>query len=480
MINRSLIRIKTIQILYSYLLTRSDFKLESAPDVTTATADSKFAYQVYLDFIFLLLKLSGLSLGAGSGTKFDTESALQKNSVGHNLRSNPEIQKAIDNNTKELSKFDEIIPDLIRFIKATDLFAEYKKKKKTELADDVAFWTAIFSTIIFKSKGVERVLRNSSNFSHVGLDNGLKLFINTLTSFDNSLATYIQAKEDLENSLTKGYCLYHALLYLPVLITQDQVEMIEEAKQKHLPTPEERNPNLRFVNNLFVKALKENEDFNAFIEANDDADISMWKDGHVLVSAMRKKIIASELYRNYMSSPAGDFATDAAFWRDVMRTIILPSEQLLEDLERHSILWNDDLNIMGTFVLKTMRRSYADENAAPQIELLPKFLNDEDAKFGARLFDYVVDNREQYRAYIDSFIDTKTWDTERLAFMDIVLMLTAIAEIINFPTIPVPVTCNEYVEIANEYSTARSGQFVNGILSAVVKMLNQEGIINKK
>lgn len=140
---------------------------------------------------------------------------------------------------------------------------------------------------------------------------------------------------------------------------------------------------------------------------------------------------------------------------------------------------------MGTFVLKTIRRSYTapDNNEKAfrpgTIEILPKFMNRDDETFGAQLFEYVVQNRETYREYIDRFIDNKQWDSERLAFMDIVLMLTSIAEIINFPSIPIPVTLNEYIEIANDYSTPRSGQFINGILYSVIQMLNADGIIHK-
>ncbi len=149
---------------------------------------------------------------------------------------------------------------------------------------------------------------------------------------------------------------------------------------------------------------------------------------------------------------------------------------------------------MSTFALKTIRRSYA----APALEgeeadnaddpgqvtgtiaLLPKFMNSADETFGAELFEYVVQNRDTYRTYIDRFIDTKQWDTERLAFMDIVIMQAAIAELINYPSIPVPVTLNEYIEIANDYSTQRSGQFINGMLYSITKYLNEEGVIQKK
>ena len=186
-----------------------------------------------------------------------------------------------------------------------------------------------------------------------------------------------------------------------------------------------------------------------------------------------------------MALEESDFATDANFWREIMRNIVFSSDELADALENRSVFWNDDLAIMSTFALKTIKRSYspaADEDSVDvgRIVLLPKFMNEADERFGAELFEYVVNNREQYRAYVDRFINPEQWDTERLAYMDIVVLLTAIAEIINYPSIPVPVTLNEYIEIANDYSTPRSGQFVNGILSSVIKLLEQEGVINKQ
>lgn len=341
---------------------------------------------------------------------------------------------------------------------------------------------------IRKNKSVERVLRRDEQFSHVGLDAGLNMFVATLTSFDDTKASYLRAKNELNTSLSQAYTLYHALLYLPVLLTDLQAKRLEDAKNKYLPKPEDLNPNMRFVDNLFVKALRDCTALEDYLADNTDADASSWRDSDTMLDKLLDNILASELYAKYMASPAGDFAVDAAFWREVMRTIILPSDELSETLETKSVYWNDDLQIMGTFVLKTIRRTYpaaddAETTADPanygKVVILPKFMNDDDEVFGAQLFEYVVKNREAYREYIDRFINKEQWDSERLAFMDIVILMTAIAEIINYPSIPVPVTLNEYIEIANDYSTARSGQFINGVLYNVIKLLNQEGVIKK-
>ncbi len=494
MINRSLIRIKTVQILYSYLLTRTDFKLEAAPAAGEASRDRRFAYSVYLDLIGLLLKLSGLSPAPKAGLKFDVEAPLLKNRVGKALRDDAAVKAVLAAAREGLDKFDSCIPELLNAVYSSAVYGDYKRKRKLEMADDVRFWNTVFTTVIRKNKSVERALRRDESFTHLGFDNGVKMFTDTLASFDDTRASYLKARKDLDKSLSLAYSLYHALLMLPVLLTDLQQQRLEANKSKYLPTPEDLNPNLRFVDNLFVAALRQCEPLAKYIDENPEADPSMWRDADLLLAGLLDKITASDTYATYMETAAGDFATDAAFWREIMRNVVIPSDELAEALETKSVYWNDDLAIMSTFVLKTIRRSYAapagdgeepdsEQEAAPttgQITLLPKFMNKADEAFGAELFEFVVQNRDTYRSYIDRFIDNKAWDTERLAFMDIVIMMTAIAELINYPSIPVPVTMNEYIEIANDYSTQRSGQFINGILFSVIKMLNEEGIIAKK
>lgn len=490
MINRSLIRIKTVQILYSYLLTRKEFKLEPAPG-EGASRDSLFAYSVYIDFIILLLKLSGIPLGTNSGLILPSDPAIKKNRLGSALRSDASVNAVIEAARDNMKMFDSCLPDLMNAISATKTYTDYKRKRKLELVDDMAFWRDIFTQVIKKNKSVERALRRHENFTHIGYEMGMKMFMNMISSFDDTQASYLKARKDLNDSLKMAYDLYHALLILPLRLTEAYKERIEANKNKNLPTEADLNPDLRLLNNLYVKAIEQCEPLMEYVSENPDADPSEWRDSDLLYSRLLKEIVASDLYKTYLESPEGDFATDASFWREIMRAVVFPSEELDETMESKSVYWNDDLDIMSTFVLKTMRRTYAAPEANDEdgdngrqtpgeIVLLPKFMNHQDEVFGSQLFDFVVNNREEYHAYIDRFIDTKSWDSERLAFMDIVLMMTAIAEVVNYPSIPVPVTLNEYIEIANSYSTPRSGQFINGILYSVIKALNEEGVINKK
>ena len=146
-----------------------------------------------------------------------------------------------------------------------------------------------------------------------------------------------------------------------------------------------------------------------------------------------------------------------------------------EILEEQSLYWNDAKAIIDTFVLKTIKR-FEPDNGAEQ-ELLPEYRDDEDKEFARKLFRQAITNAEAYRNLMSG--NTKKWDLERLAFMDILIMQVALAEILSFPTIPVSVSLNEYVEIAKVYSTPKSGSFINGMLDTIVNQLKKENKLSK-
>lgn len=484
MINRSLIRIKVVQILYSYLLTRSDFKFESLTDNDMATPDDLFAYQVYSDYIYILLKLSGVPVEDNIYVAPDP--VCLKNPVAKLLSAKSGIEQIISHCRLNQSNFNTLYNTIEAEISKSPAYDLYKRRRQHDLTEDVNFWNFIFNKIIAKSKPVEQSFRHAGNFSHKGMEKGLDMFSGTLNLLADTNISYFKALDQLKDSMNTAYQLYHALLYLPILITKEQRERNEIEKLKYIPRADALNNDVRLLGNEYVTYLESNELLNNYISDNEYANPENWKDGYSMISTLLDSILASEQYREYQKTQAGNFATDAAFWRDMMKSVILPSDALAESLESTSVYWNDDLLITGTFVLKSMRRAYTGADGKPvnqmpvkPMELLPQFINDDDARFGRELFDAVTDNRIEYKQYVDRFINSKTWDSERIAFMDIVLLLTAIAEIIKFPSIPVPVTCNEYVEIANMYSTPRSGQFINGLLGSVVNLLKENKVINK-
>ena len=207
----------------------------------------------------------------------------------------------------------------------------------------------------------------------------------------------------------------------------------------------------------------------------DDKKIN-WRDDELFVRLLLDKILRSEEYQEYMEMPKTSLVRDGEVWYQLMKKVVLPDENLLEHLQSMSVYYtDDDLQIMGQFVMKTIRR-FEDEEAQP---ILPQYKNDDDSKFGEQLFSKAVAEMEENNSYIDQFVKTEKWDVERIALMDRVVMCTALTEIRNYPSIPVNVSLNEYIELAKDYSTPRSGQFVNGILNAVVNKLRADKVIIK-
>ena len=284
--------------------------------------------------------------------------------------------------------------------------------------------------------------------------------------------TLTTAKKELTKSLDKSYELYNALLKLMIQLTDVQDLRLDEAKHKFLPTEEDLNPNMRFVENEFVKRLRADQTLADFV---DDKKIN-WRDDELFVRLLLDKILRSEEYQEYMEMPKTSLVRDGEVWYQLMKKVVLPDENLLEHLQSMSVYYtDDDLQIMGQFVMKTIRR-FEDEEAQP---ILPQYKNDDDSKFGEQLFSKAVAEMEENNSYIDQFVKTEKWDVERIALMDRVVMCTALTEIRNYPSIPVNVSLNEYIELAKDYSTPRSGQFVNGILNAVVNKLRADKVIIK-
>lgn len=461
-------------MLYSYLLTRSEFKIDEVPE--SASRDKRYSYSAYIDFLLLLLSLSGYNVSNGERrTAFISDTRLSSNKVAKVLASNDIIRSVILRGANHADAYAGILDSLQRKIVQSSVFGDYTKKSKHDLSEDVTLWTTIFESIIARDKAVEDVFRTDDAFTLVGYQNAIAAVCNTLRSYNDSRQLLHQAKNDLDISLTKAYELYVGLLKLIVEITDCQEREQDKAKNKYIVTSDDLNPNTRLVDNALVAYLCNSPQFQALLKETKAELVSP-------VSSLDKilldKIKESELYKNYLDQPVTDFATDVDFWREAMRTIILPSDCLAEELEDSSVFWNDDVNIMGTFVLKSLRRIARSEGK--YIDFLPKFKDEDDERFGSDLFMFAVKGYETYKKYIDMFVDNSHWDPERMAYMDVVIMVTAIAEIINYPAIPIPVSINEYVEIANNYSTEKSGAFINGILFSVVNYLREQNIIFKQ
>lgn len=280
------------------------------------------------------------------------------------------------------------------------------------------------------------------------------------------------AEKELFYSLSKAYDLYKYLLLLMIEVTQFAERRIDNRRNKLRPTYEDLNPNTRFIDNAFMAQLMQNAQLEEF-RANQKRT---WDDEGDFVKHLFEKIEQTKAYQEYMAKDALTYEDDRELWRKLYRTTIGQNETIDEILEEQSLYWNDDKAIVDTFVLKTIKR-FDPENGAGQ-ELMPEYKDDEDKEFARKLLRTAITGAEAYRKLMEN--NAKNWDMERFAFMDILIMQVALAEIFAFPSIPVSVTLNEYVEIAKMYSTPKSGGFINGMLDSIVNQLKSENKLNKQ
>lgn len=280
------------------------------------------------------------------------------------------------------------------------------------------------------------------------------------------------AVKDLNKCLDKVYELYHYLLQLPVELTRIQEIRLDEARNKYLPTEEDLNPNMKFVNNRLVAELASSEPLKQFAQEH----TVTWSDDPIFERLMLDKVIKSDLYKQYMDDKEDSMANDSQLWQQLMKQVILPDDNMLDAIEQRSLFWTeDDLDLAGQFVCKTFRR-IAEGEESP---ILPMYKDEEDSEFGQELFKATVTMMPESNQLIDELVQSSRWDKDRIVLMDRIIMCTALAEVRKFEKIPIAVSLNEYIELAKNFSTAGSGQFVNGILNTAVKQLRRQGIIVK-
>lgn len=280
------------------------------------------------------------------------------------------------------------------------------------------------------------------------------------------------AEKELLFSLSKAYDLYNYLLMLMVAVTRYALEQVERQEHLNNVTHNDAVVSHRFVDNKFIMQLEVNKQLNEFKENQKKT----WANDEDYIKKLYADIVASEYYKEYMEREQTDYLLDRDVWRKIYKNIIMKDERIDAVLEDQSLYWNDDKEIVDTFVLKTIKR-FDEKNGADQ-PLMPEYKDDEDRDFAVRLFRRTILNDEYYRSLISQSV--KNWEFSRLAYMDVVIMQIAMAEILSFPGIPVSVSINEYVEIAKYYSTPKSGGYINGIIDNVVKRLKAEGKLPMK
>ncbi len=295
--------------------------------------------------------------------------------------------------------------------------------------------------------------------------------VKTLYAHFKSESTDLAASENnLLYSIDKTYDLYFQLLTLITDVADYAQRRIDLDKSKRLPTFEDLNPNTRFVENRLVAQLRASKLVNDFTAKRGLG----WGQYPELVKTLYNNLTASDYYREYMSAERCNYRDDVRLVENFYTSELENLEMLEDVLEEQSIMWNDDLGFALIMVVRTLGSCRVSQTEIP---VLPKFKSTDDRDFAVELFRRTSSNYESYMKLVERF--SRNWDVERVAYMDNLIMITALSEMINFESIPVKVTLDEYIEISKYYSTPSSGTFINGILDRVAETLTAEGVICK-
>jgi len=264
--------------------------------------------------------------------------------------------------------------------------------------------------------------------------------------------------------------LYLLMLSSLIEIAKKEALFLDKSSNKHLATAEDKNANKKFINNAIFRILSENK---SLLQAIEDRKITNWTLNDDYILLLLADIKKSDLYATYMKNRVNTFEEDQEFVVALFMEVIAANDKLYDYLEDYKLTWVDDIPVVNTQIIKQLKAMKPHDNFA-----VPKLYKDsEDQQFVTDLFRKTVLNEaELAKEYINK---TPNWDTERIAEIDTIILKMAICEFLKFPSIPMKVTINEYLEIAKEYSTPKSSIFINGILDNLVKEFQTENRLNK-
>lgn len=271
----------------------------------------------------------------------------------------------------------------------------------------------------------------------------------------------------LNDSLESMIELYVVILALLIELHKKAEERSQKFQNKLLSIKTDKDPNFNLLENSALKLIRHNSALKDIISKR---KLNVWDLDFEYVDIIYKDILSSEIYQSYKITESNNFETDRQFLIDVYTNVIAPHDKLYDYFEDKKLTWIDDIPVVNTFFIKSIKKI---KPQSPESQLLPELYKDKgDKEFAKRLFELTKENQKKLSEEINS--KTTNWDAERLANIDGVLLRMAVCELQNFPSIPVKVTINEYLEIAKEYSTPKSSIFINGILDKIVKEYKQD------
>ena len=284
--------------------------------------------------------------------------------------------------------------------------------------------------------------------------------------------TIAEVERELMKSISKSTDLYYETLLLLTEIQRRAYLKIDAARNKRLASNIDLNPNTRFIDNPVLKTIWDNKKFQSYINNN----MVTWNDSQETVLYFYNKLIESKAYQKYMHQKEVSFDEHKQMVINLFAEIIISDDMFYQTLEEKSLYWNDDFELVLSLVHKTLK-NIQDNQTEEDITLYPVFKPEEDAEYARTLMRKSLLENEENIKLIDKF--TYNWEIERISDMDKLIMSCAISELRNFPSIPVKVTLDEYIEISKTYSSPKSGAFINGVLDKAVALLKDTNEIVK-
>ncbi|MFY0631359.1 MAG: transcription antitermination factor NusB [Flavobacteriaceae bacterium] len=270
----------------------------------------------------------------------------------------------------------------------------------------------------------------------------------------------VKEEKFVKHSIKKMFDLYALLLHLLVEVQKLAEEKLEISKKKYLATKEDLAPNTKFINNKLIKKIADSNSLLLHLEAQ---KLNNWTLDDEYVKIIWDKLQKSELYTRYLDTVEDSYKVDKSFVIDFFKEIIAPNEKLSEYFEDTNITWVDDIPFVNTWVVRTLNK----QNTNGSFLLGSLYKNQDDEDFVTEIFRKVMLNHHKFEEDIKNH--TPNWESDRIADMDMILIKMGACEFLHFPSIPTRVTINEYIEIAKDYSTQKSGYFVNGVLDKLSK-----------
>lgn len=285
-------------------------------------------------------------------------------------------------------------------------------------------------------------------------------------------ATINEIEKDLFKSINKTTDLYYHILLLLTDIQRRAFLKMDAARNRLLATPEDLNPNTRFIENPVIRQIANNRKFKTYVATN----YVSFNDTPELINGMYNKLTELDFFKAYMDAPLMNYEGHKQLVLDILSDLFADDADLDETLENKSIFWNDDLELVLSMVYKTVKRMRREFNE-DSIYFLALYNEEEDFELAKTLFRKSVLDMRSNMELINKY--TNNWDLDRISDIDKLIMDIAISELKYFPSIPIRVTLNEYIEVSKCYGSDKSSGFINGILDKIVTELQEIGEILK-